>query len=344
MKRNRGSILVIVLILIVSLYLLAGMMFVVNRQYLADLDMVQEASMNRQKLLRAGQKFIEGFEVNEHHQNIIGSCDLFDRPEYLYDDEQSLFYQYARLPERCYGHESVYRLWLLAGDGSADQLIMDWWLNEEPWFSAINDQNHKVGVVKKNESWFIDIENLELNRESLVFISDNERVLKYQAMRSREEHYELVLVFENKLEKQSYLYHLWIPISTAHFDEKMIVDLPVDIHIAEHENRFLMDKDSLLTHSNWRLVLNGQRFESMTFNDNALFMTTNNFDSNYHGIIGFYLSGETLFFDSLLGLERKMDNAVIELMPCTYWSPLIIKTKWQVGCIAKKKVRYHFAE
>src|SRR5699024_4333027 len=92
MKNSQGSILAIVVIMVGALYLLAGMVFIVNQQYFSDMLMARSAANNRQKLLNAGQENIQQVSrsLSDDELEEWQHCDVVHFPDESIEGDLSL--------------------------------------------------------------------------------------------------------------------------------------------------------------------------------------------------------------------------------------------------------------
>lgn len=343
MKQDKGSVLAIVLILMVALYLLASMMSTVNRQYLSDMDMAQEAALNRQKLLSAGQTFIRQLsESNEKEKSTLfwEDCGIFSEPEYQYIESEKLFYQIAQLPLHCYDHLSAYRIWLKNEENLDDRLVLDWLKRESHWQDSLDDDNgEKIEVMLSEKGWQISVNNGQL--QQIISLADPEEFQKLaeQKIRVLDDFYELVLVFENMESKSVTLYHLEIPKVSLYFDAAMIFVYQAEIQNFTSMNHMIAKNYNDARNTNWRVTVDHSIFKHLHIQNSALFIALQEYK-----ILGMHLSGQPFFDEQILGYQASQANQEIILIECIYHSPLVIDQLWRVGCESNHKIQYYFPE
>ncbi|GAA5103385.1 hypothetical protein [Wohlfahrtiimonas larvae] len=345
MRRSQGNVLVIIVIIIGALYLLAGMMMVVNRQYFSDMLLAKKSVSNRQKLLNAGHENLLQPSRNrelDFQFDDWQSCDVFSFP-YI-SDNSDVFIKKARLADHCYWVEESFRIWLASEDNIEDRLVIDQLQSKDVWQSKIDDGAYQVDILSVGDTWTLHLENGINSKDIVLMVSDELPLLADQAMRIHQQHYEIILIFENPIDQTLMIDHLWIPIAELYFDSNMIFSFQLNHYVVDERVQVeSMNMNDSKNH-NWQISISGQRFHSMMIQNNALFITTNDEDQLNQGIIGMYLNGDSFFGDRLLGFIYRHADTVIELIPCLYRAPLIIANQWLVGCNVHQKVRYYFIE
>lgn len=348
MRNSQGSVLAVVLIMVAALYLLAGMMFMVNRQYFSDIHMARKSIHSRQHLLSAGQELMvqaQHSRMNSDDEVLTwDDCDLLNYPESQQYNESKVFYQSSQLADHCHNHVS-HRLWLSSLDNSEDRLVMDQITLREYWQDSIIEDDQFVDVIAKDDAWWFILDNGILKKEFVLIESELLPKLSYKKMRIHQNHYELVLVFEDPVEQQLILNHFWIPIKELHFDVAMVFKFHTSHYETyDHVDILTMNMNDV-RNPNWQIVLDQRILDSVLLRNNVLFASLHNQNQKEQSsIIAMHLSGMPFLGDRLLGIEHKSSDEVIELIPCLYRPPLIVAMQWQVGCDVQKKIRYYFPE
>lgn len=347
MRPVQGSILTVVLIIVVALYLLAGMMFMVNRQYFSDIHMAKKSGNNRRELLDVGRLFMTHDQSSDLYteSGILSwhDCNLLNHPEYQMHD-QKILYQLARLAQDCHQHSS-YRLWLSGLDNIEDRLVMDQITLIENWQDNIIEDDQEVDVISKDNAWWLMLDHGALKKETLLIESEFLPVLAHKSMRIHHDHYELVLVFEDSINQQLLLYHLWIPVETFHFEMDRVFQFHISYHSSyEHIDILTMNMNDT-ENQNWQMVLDQKVLDSIFIRNNVLFASLKKINQREQsGLIAMYLSGMPFLNEHLVGVEHKSSSELIELIPCLYRQPLIVAKQWQIGCDVQQKIRYYFSE
>lgn len=347
MRPSQGSILAIVLSIVAALYLLAGMMFIINRQYFSDIHMAQKSSNHRRTLLDAGLSFInERQSSGLYVDNGIltwDDCDLLHHPEYQMHDDHKVLYQSAKLARDCHQHSS-HRLWLSGLENVEDHLVMDHITLIDNWQDSIHQDGQLMDVISKENAWWLMLENGVLQKEILLIESEFLPVLAHKSMRIHRDHYELVLVFENRVNQELLLYHLWIPIAELHFDVSMMFEFRLNQYSAYDHSDIVTMNINDARNPNWRMIIHQKKLDVMLIKNNVIFAVLDSKDQTRQSIIGIYLKGQPFFSERLVGFEYVTTDEVIELIPCLYRQPLIVAGQWQIGCDVQQKIRYYFPE
>lgn len=345
MKKSKGSILAIVVIMVGALYLLAGMLFIVNQQYFSDMFMARSVANNRQKLLSAGQESIQQasrISSADDEQEPWKNCDAMNFPDI--DMEEDIFLQKVQLANHCHDGHFAHRIWLASLDNLGDRLVIDQLMAKDDWQSEINDGQNSVRLINTDNAWQLMLSNGVLTKEVTLIESDDLPQLVDQAMRIHHLHYEIVLAFEDKVNQQVMLYHLWIPIEELHFDISMIFQFHLSQYSAYDHSDIVTMSINDARNPNWQMKVDQKYFDAMLIKNNVIFTTLHSKDQTYKSIIGVYLKGQPFFDERLVGFEYKANDEVIELIPCLYRLPLIVAGQWQIGCDIQQKIRYYFPE
>ena len=344
MKKSKGSILAIVVILVGALYLLAGMLFIVNQQYFSDMLMARSTANNRQKLLNAGQESIQqaSRSLSDNELEEWQHCDVMNFPDENIEEE--LFVQKAPLANHCHDGHFAHRIWLASLDNLGDRLVIDQLMAKEDWQYEINDGQYFAKIVSSDNAWQLILSNDVLHKEIVLIESDELPKLVGQAMRIHDSRYEIVLVFEDEVNQQVMLYHLWIPVEELHFDISMIFQFHLNQYSTYDHTDIVTMNINDARNPNWQMKIKQKQFDSMLIKNNVIFTTLHSRDQSYKSILGMYLKGQPFFDEKLVGFEHKANDEVIELIPCLYRLPLIVAGQWQIGCDVQQKIRYYFPE
>lgn len=344
MKNSQGSILAIVVIMVGALYLLAGMVFIVNQQYFSDILMARSAANNRQKLLSAGQEniqqvsrslSIEGLEEWQH-------CDAVHFPDENIEEDLSL--HRAQLTNYCHDGHFAHRIWLASLDNLGDRLVIDQLMVKEDWQHEINDEQYSAKIIESENAWQLILNNGVLSKEIALIESDDLPKLVDQTMRIHNSHYEVVLAFEDEINQQVMLYHLWIPIAELHFDVSIMFEFRLNQYSAYDHSDIVTMNINDARNSNWRMIIHQKKLDAMLIKNNVIFAALDSKDQTHQSIIGMYLKGRPFFDERLVGFEYATTDEVIQLIPCLYRLPLIVAGRWQIGCDVQQKIRYYFPE
>lgn len=347
MKREKGSILAVVLIVMVALYLLAGIMFVINRQYFSDTEIMQDSKINRQKLLDASYYFMGQLVEIDVEDKLLqwDDCSLQSQPDYLWDEDLKLYYQIAQLSNFCNGDGLLVRLWLKSLDNEDDRLIVDILSAYDGWKRNIDNDRLMANLMRRDNSWIILFNNAVFSKEFVLMESENLPILRSQLVRVHKEHYELILVFEDSEKHVLEFYHLSVPIAELHFDINMIFHYQVSTANKEDGDELLVVNTNDIGSVNWRISLEDKLFDSLSIQNNVIFISLHQFNDKLNkSIVGMYLMGLPFFGDNLLGYERGMLEDVVQLISCNNVNKLLIEDQWEIGCLKNKKVRYYFSE
>lgn len=347
MRSGSGSILAIVLIVMTALYLLAGMMLVVNRQYFYDVEMLQDSVISRQKLLRVSRELLNDVDELLQEAELIewDSCHLDSQPEYIWSEDQEVFYQIAKLSKYCSGDVVTVRLWLKDSDDYEGSLIVDYIVSIDGWRHTIEFDEIAGDVFIKNKSWMLSLDNRVFARKFMLIEGVEDFNLLKKEVRLLDNYLELVLVFENNIENTLRLYHLWIPIAELHFNEEMLFQYYVEKVVVEDKAKIVALNQNDQFNQNWWVEFSDSSFEDLVVKNNAVFLAlTNAHDQKEKGVVGMYLSGLLFFGNADIGYVENKSDEVYELFDCTNGEKLMVAEKWQLGCDNHKKIRYYFAE
>jgi len=344
MKKSKGSILAIVVILVGALYLLAGMLFIVNQQYFSDMLMARSTANNRQKLLNAGQESIQlaSRSLSDNELEKWQHCDVMNFPDENIEEE--LFVQKVPLANHCHDGHFAHRIWLASLDNLGNRLVIDQLMAKEDWQYEIHDEQYSTKIVNSDDTWQLILSNGVLHKEIVLIESDELIKLVDQAMRIHHAHYEIVLVFEDEVNQQVMIYHLWIPIEELHFDISMIFQFHLNQYSTYDHTDIVTMNINDARNPNWQMRIDQKHFDAMLIKNNVIFATLHSKDQSYKSILGMYLKGQPFFDERLVGFEHKANDEVIELIPCLYRLPLIVAGQWQIGCDVQQKIRYYFPE
>ena len=344
MKNSQGSILAIVVIMVGALYLLAGMVFIVNQQYFSDMLMARSAANNRQKLLNAGQESIQQVSrsLSDNELEEWQHCDAVHFPDENIEEDLSL--HKAQLANHCHDGHFAHRIWLASLDNLGDRLVIEQLMAKEDWQHEINDEQYSAKIIDSENAWQLALNNGALSKEITLIESDNLPKLAYQTMRIHNSHYEIVLAFEDELNQQVRLYHLWIPIAELHFDVSMMFEFRLNQYSAYDHSDIVTMNINDARNPNWRMIIHQKNLDAMLIKNNVIFAALDSKDQTRQSIIGIYLKGQPFFDERLVGFEYAITDEVIELIPCLYRLPLIVAGQWQIGCDVQQKIRYYFPE
>lgn len=348
MKRSKGSILAIVLIIMAALYLLAGMMFMVNRQYFSDIGLAQDSAMNRQKLLNAGKSLIT-VQGRSDQRTITMSdqwsqCDLWVVPEYGEANDLEVFQQYLPLAEYCSDGHVSHRIWLASLDNLEDYLVIDHLKSQDDWQNELIIENHvHVDVIQKDEQWILVLDNGVLHKEIILIEEENLPLLTHRFMRVNQLNYELLLFFEDAGSQQVDVYHLWIPINELYFESSRTHRFQLLKERAHDHNDWRIVNIDDEQSQNWQMTLTQQVIDSVLIRNNVIFVSLHDREVHHQSIIAMYLSGQSFFGDDIAGFEYSAIDQKIELISCLYRKPLMLD-QWIIGCDIQQKIRYYFPE
>lgn len=345
MRKDSGSVLAIVLIIMTALYLLAGVMLVINRQYFSDVEMLQDSVISRQKLLSISHEFLGDMDemLKEEGLSERSDCDVRSQPKYLWNDDKEIFYQVARLSRFCSGGVNTIRLWLKDTDNYENTIVIDYLLEIDGWIDAI-DFEKIFGVISiNNKSWMLSLDNKIFNREFVLIEEGIDYGLIEQKTRIIDDHLELVLIFENNVAGLVRLYHLWVPIGELHFDKEMLFQYFSEKHIAEDKVELIALNKNDERKRNWWVEFSDSLFEKIVIKNEVIFLAMQN-SNNQKSIAGLYISGLLFFSDVDIGYIENSEVKQKELIPCVDGEKFIVAEKWHIGCDNNKRVRYYFME
>lgn len=347
MKRNSGAVLAVVLVVMAALYLVAGIMLVVNRQYFSDVEMLQDSVLSRQKLLKVSRELLQDIDVKLKEGDLFvwDDCDISSQPEYLWNADQEIFYQVAKLSKYCSGNVLTVRLWLKDSVSYENSIVVDYIVANDDWRDLLELEQILGNIIVHNGSWKLILNNHIFSRDFILIEDARSYELEMQRARIVDGHLEMLLVFINNVEEALRLYHLLIPIAELHFDKNMLFQYYSQYSTVEDGVKIIALNKNDELNPNWWIELSESLFEDLVVKNNAVFLSTKSvLDQKDEGIVGMYLSGSLFFNNADIGYMKNNEDERYELIDCLNAEKLLVAGKWQLGCDNYKKIRYYFAE
>lgn len=329
MMRDKGSVLSMALIIVFGVYLLGNMLFVINQQYVFDVGLMHDSSLNRQKLLRAGQALIAEWTAKNHDRKLLEweHCEHQSQPDYVWSEELQVFYQWASLSEQCFSGDERLRIWLKGLDNLDDRLVIDVIRNDNNWseeaVEGIEFGNH-LGVGHT-----LILSNSGAKKQFELEIEDS-AILKKTLARMTDDYYEIVLIFESVEVGEINVIYIAQKISEVSLTGNSIELLDV---VTVNDVELLNSRISGDNKVSWRLDVRG-KFEVSKIHNRVVFIGLTD------RLIGVHLDGRAFWKDDLLSQASQNDK---RLIPCVYKMPLNIG-EWEVGCESSQKINYYFFE
>lgn len=341
MKRQTGSILVIVLILAAAFYLLASLVLIVHRQYIDDVDLTQRAMLSRQKLLQNSQM---DWGREDHELPLWPHCNEIVSPNadaLIWQASERIWLSQWQLPNECgYGQDAAY-LWFKEADWPLPLQVNVMIPKAEHWQKRIEAHDHGIDIERTDDGWQLVI--LMDDRTSIIALPQHDAdILRWQRFRVMDDHYEAVLLWQ--MEKDWMLEHLVLP-----FDQVTLGKMHQDsIRRVNHfgEGRLIINRPNEQHLANWSLIIPTWQPQHIEVADDVIWLTLS--ASHERALMAVYLDGETFYGEDVIGVirtERELsEHTPMIIKPCEQRMPWIIDGQWQVGCRAQKRVRYVFVE
>lgn len=329
MMRDKGSVLSMALIIVFGVYLLGNMLFVINQQYVFDVGLIHDSSLNRQKLLNVGSALIAEWSDKSHDRELLEweHCEHQSQPDYVWSEELQVFYQWASLSEQCFSGDERLRVWLKGLDNLDDRLVIDvirygnnWSEEEIDGIKLHNDLGNGQTLV---------INNSMAKKQFELAVADS-ALLKNKLTRVTDDYYEIVLIFENVEVGEINVIYIAQKISEVSLTGNSVELLDV---VTVNDVELLNSRISGNSKVSWRLDVRG-KFEVSKIHNRVVFIGLTD------RLIGVHLDGRAFWKDGLLSQKIQNDK---RLIPCVYKTPLNIG-EWEVGCENSQKINYYFFE
>lgn len=342
MKRQQGSILVIVLMLAAAFYLLASLVLIVHRQYIDDVDLTQSAMLSRQKLLRMSQSV--NVVSDDKMRTVWPHCNEIVPPEVgmsIWHESERVWLSQLQLPNECGDGQSAHYVWL-QDDAHPLPLQMNVMIPQTVhWQRTIESLEHGIDVQREKDGWQLRIEQQGLHRLPLMDHDADDQLL-WQRFRLTADHYEGVLLWQTAtgvmIERIKVPFeHLTLEV--VHQESvRRVTHLGEGLLMLNHVNE---------THStHWQVTIAHWHAEQIRVADGVIWLSVH--QQHERALVALYLEGEPFFGQGVVGVirtERELsESRPIILKPCIYGEPWVMDEDWQVGCRAQKRVRYVFGQ